>query len=354
MTMRERLLAVIDGQPVDRVPFVNYQGIAAPDAEVWSLIGRENMGLIRWSAVHTTHSPNCAFETENFDLNGRRAVRTTLHTPAGDLTNERLYEPTYHTTAARSHYVKEPRDYHILLAHLRDVQVVDDPEHFLRDSRDLGEDGVPMVACMRTPWQQLWVQWVSLEDLCLHAVDEPELLAEVTAELTRIELDVFESIRRACRELPIRFVDVPDNITAPTIGPANFRKYCLPLYQRLSEMLSEQDVKVFVHMDGDLKPLWDQIGASGVRGLDSFSPPPDNDTSAAEALAMWPEMRLFMNFPSSVHLAAPQVIYDKTIEILEQAGRSGRLEIQVSENVPPGVWKTSYPQIVKAIRDFCG
>ena len=139
MTMRERILAVIDGQPVDRVPFVNYQRIAAPDEEVWSLIGRENMGLIRWSAVHTTQAPNCSVKSEDFTLNGRRAVRTTLHTPAGDLTNERLYEPTYHTTAARTHYVKEPRDYRILLAHLKDVQVIDDPEHFLRDSRELGK-----------------------------------------------------------------------------------------------------------------------------------------------------------------------------------------------------------------------
>ena len=111
------------------------------------------------------------------------------------------------------------------------------------------------------------MQWVSLEDLALHAVDEPELMEEVTAELKRISLDVFESIRRACQQLPIRFVNVPDNITAPTIGPTNFRKYCVPLYQRLSEMLQEKDVKVFVHMDGDLKPLWDQIGESGVRGL---------------------------------------------------------------------------------------
>jgi hypothetical protein len=185
-------------------------------------------------------------------------------------------------------------------------------------------------------------------------VDEPELVEEVVAELTRLELDIFEAIRRACAALPIRFVDIPDNITAPTIGVTNFRKYCLPLYQRLSEMLAEQDVKVFAHMDGDLRPLWDMIGESGLRGIDSFSPPPDNDTSAAEALAMWPQMRLFKNFPSSVHLAAPQAIYEATIEILEQAGRSGRLEIQVSENVPPGVWKTSYPQIVKAIRDYCG
>jgi len=107
-----------------------------------------------------------------------------------------------------------------------------------------------------------------------------------------------------------------------------------------------------VHMDGDLKPLWQAIGESGVRGLDSLSPPPDNDTSAAEAASMWPEMRLFVNFPSSVHLASPERIYDQAGEILEQAGHTGRLQIQISENVPPGVWRKSFPQIVQAIRDF--
>lgn len=354
MTMRERMLAVIEGHEHDRVPFVQYDGISAPNEEVWSLIGRENMGVLRWSAVHTMDAPNCRFVTEQIEYKGRPGFRTVLHTPKGELSTERLYEPAFNTTAAREHYVKEPADYQVLLAYLRDVQVHDSPDQYVRDLEALGDDGLPMISTGRTPWQQLWVQWVSLEDLCLHVVDEPGLLAEVTDELTRIMLDIFESVRRACKELPIRFVDIGDNITAPTIGLANFRKYCVPLYQRLNEMLSEQDVKVFVHMDGDLKPLWGAIGESSVRGLDSFSPPPDNDTSAAEALAMWPEMRLFMNFPSSVHIARPDVIYATAMDILEQAGRSGRLQIQISENVPPGVWRTSYPEIVHAIRDFCG
>lgn len=354
MTMRERMLAVIEGHEHDRVPFVQYDGIAAPNDEVWSLIGHENMGVLRWSGVHTMDAPNCRFVTEEIEYKGRRGLRTAMHTPAGELTTERLYEPTFNTSAAREHYVKDPADYHVLLAYLRDVQVHDSPDQYARDAEALGDDGLPMVSTGRTPWQQLWVQWVSLEDLCLHVVDEPELLAEVTDELTRIMLDIFESVRRACQQWPIRFVDIGDNITAPTIGLASFRKYCVPLYQRLNEMLAEQDVKVFVHMDGDLKPLWGAIGESGVRGLDSFSPPPDNDTSAAEALALWPQMRLFMNFPSSVHLATPEGIYAAAMEILEQAGRSGRLQIQISENVPPGVWRTSYPEIVRALRDFCG
>jgi hypothetical protein len=105
-------------------------------------------------------------------------------------------------------------------------------------------------------------------------------------------------------------------------------------------------------MDGDLKPLWKAIGESGLRGIDSFSPPPDNDTSPADALREWPEMRLFLNFPSSVHAAEPARVYEAAMDILHQAGASGRLEIQISENVPPGVWRSSYPQIVRAIHDF--
>ena len=105
-------------------------------------------------------------------------------------------------------------------------------------------------------------------------------------------------------------------------------------------------------MDGDLKPLWGAIADSAVRGLDSFSPPPDNDTRVADAIANWPEMRICLNFPSSVHLQDEDAIYRAAEQILEEGGRSGRLQIQISENVPPNVWRKSFPQIVKAIRAF--
>jgi hypothetical protein len=143
---------------------------------------------------------------------------------------------------------------------------------------------------------------------------------------------------------------IPDNITAPVIGPNYFRQYCLPYYRELSALMGDRPV--FVHMDGDLKPLWNLIGESGIRGIDSFSPPPDNDTSVEMALKIWPQMRLGMNFPSSVHLQDEQHIYEMAMEILRQGGHSGRLQIQISENVPPGLWRKSYPAIVKAIDDY--
>ena len=354
MTNRERILAVIEGAELDRVPFVQYSGIAAPNEEVWAHLGRENMGLLQWSSLHALHSPNCRTESEQIEIGGRRALRHTLITPAGALTEERLYEPTYNTTAAHKHYITQVADYHLLLAYLRDITVTMNVDGYRAADKALGDDGLPMAAVMRTPYQQLWIQWVSLTDLVLHLVDEPDLMADVIGELTRIELDIFDAVCEAAKTVDFRFVDIPDNITAPTIGERYFRQYCLPLYRRFADMLAERDIKMFCHMDGDLKPLWGAIGESGLRGIDSFSPPPDNDTSAAEALAMWPDMRLFMNFPSSIHLAEPQRIYEVTMDILEQTRGTGRLQIQISENVPPGVWRTSYPEIVRAIRDFAG
>jgi uroporphyrinogen-III decarboxylase len=167
-----------------------------------------------------------------------------------------------------------------------------------------------------------------------------------------IQRQIFAVVADAARRVPVPMIDVPDNITAPVIGPKNFRKYCVPRYNELAEMLADVGTLVYVHMDGDLKPLWKLIGESGVRGLDSLSPPPDNDTSVGQAHALWPEMRLCPNFPSSVHLAEPEVIYATARQILAEAGHSGRLQIQISENVPPGMWRKSFPQIVAAIREF--
>ncbi len=354
MTMRERMLAVVQGREHDRVPFVQYSNLGAPDEEVWSALGRGSMGILRWAPTYRLEHPNCRFETVEIERGGRKGYRRFLHTPEGTLAQEKFYEPTYGTAATARHFVREPDDYQAVMAYLRDVVVVENFDAGRDVIREMGDDGLPHTSLPKTPYQQLWVEWVSIQDLCLHLVDRPALMEEVAALMMDVGRRVFAVACRAARELPIPYLVCGDNITAPIIGETYFRKYCLPSYWALAEMLDEAglDIPIFVHMDGDLKPLWRAIGESPVRGLDSMSPPPDNDTSVAAAAAMWPEMRVMVNFPSSVHLAEPKVIRATAEGLLAEGGSTGRLQIQISENVPPGRWKVSYPEIVKAIETF--
>ena len=348
MTTRERMLAVVRGEEHDRVPFVQYDNNGAPNEDAWALLGRDNMGILRWQSIHWWEHPNCRIESEEVYFDGRRGVRHTMHTPAGSLNEERIYQPTYGVEGYRTHFVKEPKDYAVLLAYLRDAVLHDNLDVIDQYNAELGDDGFCHVSVERTPYQQLWIEWVSLLDLGLHLVDCPDTIEEVTSVLAENERKIFQLVPRA----RIPYIVIPDNLTAPAIGEKYFRQYCLPLYQELVGICNEVGLPVYAHLDGDLKPVWKAIGESGIRGIDSFSPPPDNDTSPAQAAAMWPEMRLCVNYPSSVHLREPEAIYRRTMEILNEAGHTGRLQIQISENVPPGLWRTSYPQIVRAIRDF--
>jgi hypothetical protein len=97
----------------------------------------------------------------------------------------------------------------------------------------------------------------------------------------------------------------------------------LQFNNELAELLAERDALVFVHMDGDLKPLWQAIADSKVGGIDSLAPTPDNDTPVAQAIKMWPEKRLWVNFPSSVHLRGYDAVRAEAEAILKAGGHTG-------------------------------
>lgn len=347
MTMRERILAVVQGRELDRVPFVMYESILPLD-EVRSVLGEDRLGLMRWCRVHRIAHPHCALEEQDYYVGDTKWRRITLHTPKGDLYEERAFESAYQSSSIRKHFVQEPEDYPIFWAYLDDCVVLENHQQWYADQAELGEAGTPLVAVERSPYQQLWVQWVGLDHLGYHLADCPDYVAETIERLKAQARQTFEIVYRS----PAPFVDFPDNITAPAIGLKRFREYCVPMYNELADMLAERGAPVFVHMDGDLKPLWEAIAESKVGGIDSLAPTPDNDTSVAEAVKMWPEKRLFVNFPSSVHLRPAEVVRAEAENILQAAGHTGRLQIQISENVPLFVWRDSLPVIADAIEAF--
>ena len=344
MTNRERLLALLRGERFDRVPFFEYEGMS-PYNEAWEILGRENLGRLRWTEAYRLEHPHCLIESR--ESNGRiRTVERRLKTPVGELTEVVHYEPTYGAGSIKEHFIKCLEDYSVLFFLLDDITVVPDPAPFERATRELGDDGLPHTTVGRTPYQELWIEWIGIMDLSVHLIEATELVDLAIEKLGRFTMEKLS----ATMESSPPYVVIGDNITAPMIGERYFRKYCMPWYEKIAAELDT--VPLIVHMDGDLKPLWGAIAESPIGGLDSFSPVPDNDTTVAEAAEIWPDKTLMLNFPSSIHMLDSDAIYRTAMEILEQAGHSGRLQIQISENIPPGVFRRSYPAIAGAIADF--
>ena len=94
MTPRQRMLGVMQGTEHDRVPFVQYANIGDSDEQVRGERGADHVGLLKYCGVASRKTPNCRVDSERLVIDGKDAVRNTLHTPAGSLTEVLHLEPT--------------------------------------------------------------------------------------------------------------------------------------------------------------------------------------------------------------------------------------------------------------------
>ena len=98
--------------------------------------------------------------------------------------------------------------------------------------------------------------------------DEPEMVHDMMETATEFALAV---LPRALREAPITVVQLWEDMcykNGPLLSPAMFRKFMLPRYKRITDMIRSAGVDIiFVDSDGnvaELVPLWLEAGINGV------------------------------------------------------------------------------------------
>ncbi len=353
MTPRQRMINMIRGEEVDQLPFAAYRGMLPID-DIRRTFGVASVGLLGWTPAHRTISPNCARREETIVLeDGNEGVIDYLETPKGTLVQKRAIVPAWGGPWGwLEHYVKTAEDLEALLSYFQDSHVVVDTDGVNELNAELGEYGLPHVSLPRTPYQQLWIEWADINDVAALMVDAPDLIEEVFQAMAEHYIEATKATAQAATECDFHHTTIGDNVTAPMIGPKMFEKWCVPYYRQAAEIMNEAGIRFMVHLDGDLKPLWDALDGSHIGGIDSLSPPPDNDTPVGMALERWSEMMIWANFPSSVHLREAAEIRSMTEQLLTEGGHTKRFWIQISENMPPEGWRKSFPEIIGAIREF--
>ena len=352
MTPKQRMVNLIRGEELDQLPFVSYHWMV-PDAEVRELLGEDSYGVLGWRNAFETETPNCTLREVPFTTDdGREGTRKIVETPNGVMEEQLVPVPAMGVSTYHKHFVETADDLEVVLAYFEDLVVVPDAASIDAFHAEQGDSGIPHVFLPRTPWQRMWIEYCQIDHLVYLMADAPDLVEAVMTQMGEHFIETAKVTAAAAADHEFYHCTIGDNITAPAIGKDLYAKWCLPYHNTAADVLAEAGIRLLDHMDGDIKPLWDLIGQSHLGGIESLSPPPDNDTSVAEALDMWPEMLIWANFPSSVHLRSPAEIRRVAEELLAEGGHSKRFWIQLSEDMPPEAWRTSMPEILGAIRDF--
>jgi hypothetical protein len=130
----------------------------------------------------------------------------------------------------------------------------------------------------RSPYGRLVVDLIGIINLTYISVDYPDELTELLEVIHEVDIKLWEITSRA----PGRIAFIADNMDEMLYSPPNYKRFCLPVYQEMTDLFHRHGKIVLAHMDGRLKNLLPMIKDTGIDVLDGCTPAPMNNFSVQE------------------------------------------------------------------------
>lgn len=316
MTGRERILAALNREPVDRIPFVPLIGpytlmdmpeevagkatgrglfdpprmIAASRALGCDLMIRHvaATGPLGTGAPHLQSlggfAPLIEVKTEFKD----GQLSETLTTPVGSVTGRWKFTDRVGVIPHLVKYVvnnyEEMNIFHYAVEHMNTEPVAANYDAFLEIDKMIGDEGIPTASISNSPLMFLIEMAWGLESTYLllhdHRDEVEDILDKLHASLKRY----VEVLAASPAQVVIQYENTSTTLLSPTI----FRRYCLPYLNDYADILKGAGKIYLVHMCGTLHSLVDDIAQGHFNGICDVAPPPTGDLPLDEAAAKLP------------------------------------------------------------------
>lgn len=331
MTPRERVLAALRGEPVDRIPFTIYD-ILVPRGRLWEELKKLGLTPVHGVSVFREEWPNVKIRR----LQEGDYVYTVYETPVGSVAAKHRVnlQPGTGDYWTVEHPIKRPEDYKVVNYIYRNavIKPISHDEVLDQVSR-LGDDCVLWAWVDRTPIQKMLIELAGYRRLAVDLYRYPELVDELYETLA----DRLEAMCEVAAESPLELVWCGDNVNGIVLGPKVFEKYHLPIYKSMAGMLRRGGKTLIVHMDGKLNCLKHLIPASGLEVVEAFTPPPMGDLPVGEARRIWGEsVKIWINFPEAILLGDEEHVRGYTSNLLREISPSRGFLVGITEDIAPG------------------
>jgi len=305
VTRRERLMATLRGQPVDR-PAVNFYEIGGfavypsdpdpnniyndPSWQPLLQLAEEQTDIIRMRSpvksrsydveltpetLSIDHPRDEFFRVEKYIENGRRFTRTTLKIAGRIMTSLTRQDREIDTIWTLEHLLKSSDD---LSAYLELPDEVFNEEihidNLLSEDKELAERGIVMIdtedpICAAA-------SLFSMEDFTIIALTEQKLFHNLLEKLSRHIYARTEKTAKAFGGHLWRIYG-PEYATEPYLPPHLFKEYVVRWTGPMVETIQKYDGFARIHCHGRLRAVLDYIVQMGADAIDPVEPPPLGD-----------------------------------------------------------------------------
>jgi len=349
MTIRQRIAAALYEQAVDQVPFTIYPGVASILEEDERRLRALGLGYFVRASVLEIIRPNVTTQLWQYEENGISYTRHVVRTPVGEVYMTTRLDPSYGSQWIVDNYVKTVDDYRTIEFMVRDAIYQPMYDQFHIEVAQVGENGYVAGNMGYSPLMEMRVNLLGLERFSFDLHERPDLFFSLYETMRKKESEAYPILA----DSPAELITYCGNASPEILGRERFAKYCIPCYDELGELLHARGKLLGSHLDANNAGWKDVVAASALDVIEAFTPAPDTDMSVADARAAWPDKVLWINFPSSLHLASSKRIGEYTHKMVEEASPGTGFIVGITENVPEAVWRASLTAIAEALAE-CG
>ena len=209
-----------------------------------------------------------------------------------------------------------------------------------------------MRRCAHRQAQGEVVAWITLEgyfwfprtlmgftNISLAFYDQPELLHHINRDLTDFNLEIIDQVERVCTPTFATIAEDMSYNQGPMISERHFDEFIAPYYRQIIPRLLEMDVIPLVDTDGDVTRMVPWLLREGIRGV-----LPLERQAGVDGMALreqYPEVCLVGHYDKMV-MDKGEAAIRREFERLMPLMRSGRFIPSVDHQTPPHVTIDEY------------
>lgn len=316
MNRRERLMATMRGEPVDR-PAVSFYEINGtedtgnddpyniyndPSWRPLIELAREKTDRIVMRGVaYASVAPDPIgeiSESEVVEKENSRFTTRRVYAPGRTLTTRTRRDRDVNTEWTEEHLLKDVDDLKAFLE-IPPAESGGDvrPQAVLDTEAELGESGIVMID---TPDPLcLAAALFDMAEYMVIAMTEPELFHQLLERYAAALLPKTEAVAKALSGRLWRIYG-PEYASPPYLPPHLFREYVCRYVTPMIKAIQKYGGYARIHSHGNLEAILDDIVAMGADGLDPIEPPPQGDVELATVRERYGEnMVLFGNLEAN-------------------------------------------------------
>ncbi len=296
MSSRDRWLAALEHQPVDRLPFwpkLNGSYAPAQEDRVASMTV-EDIHRYIGSDMHlgVGGCTTCRHRKGDFKVETRNGQRIQqFKSPAGTLERVSHWDENSKSWHPAKMPVQSEEDIDVYRAWIEDQDVVLDEtalDNHLARARELRAkgEGVLVTSVGESPLME-WVEWIAgVENAHYLLADCPD---KVEALFESLQAVLMRKAELMADHIQADLIYMVENTSTTLISPDQYRTYCLPHLTAIREILHAKDKRLGLHMCGLLKDLLPDIRKVGARAFEAFTSPTLGNTTLLDGRSACPD-----------------------------------------------------------------